>query len=195
MPILKQEIDLHPPSLFESSRPPWQVAYVRSRHEKALARYLLRHDIPFYLPQYLQEKRADTRRRAASLPLFPSYVFLPVSASQRRKSLESNLIVRLIEVFDQTQLHRELTGLWELQISGAPLVPHPYLEVGHEVDVVSGPLKGCRGTIQRNHGQLKLVVSVTLLRRSVAATLDREAVVPVALPSQGARLTRSSAAI
>ncbi len=191
MPILKQEIDLHPPGLFGAPFPPWQVAYVRSRHEKALARYLLRHGIPFYLPQFLQERRIDGRKRISSLPLFPGYVFLPISTAERKKSLESNLVVRLIEVFDQALIHGELMRLWELQITGTPLVPHPYLEIGQEVDVIAGPLKGCRGTIQRQHGQLRLVVSVTLLRRSVAATLDRESVVPVPFPSPRRELARS----
>ncbi len=196
MPILKQEIDLHPPSLFSEALPPWQVAYVRSRHEKALARYLVRHNISFDLPQYLQERRFNGRKRVSSLPLFPGYLFLPVSATERRKSLESNLVVKLIEVFDQALIHSELMRLWELQVTGTPLVPHPYLEIGQEVDVIAGPLRGCRGKIQRCHGQLRLVVSVTLLRRSVAATLDRDAVAPISsLPSPKCDLARSTLTI
>ncbi|MEM7354525.1 MAG: transcription termination/antitermination NusG family protein [Acidobacteriota bacterium] len=183
MPILKPEIDLHPSDLFDAAPQPWKVAYVRSRQEKALARYLLRHDLPFYLPQYLHETRSGGRRRVSSLPLFAGYVFLPISVPQRRKAQESNLLVKLIDVVDQSLLHRELFDLWQLQSSGSPLVPHPYLEIGDEVDVIAGPLKGCRGKIQRYQGHLRLVLSVTFLRRSVSTTLARDAVVPANLPS------------
>ncbi len=178
MPILKQEIDLHPADIFARAEPHWTVAYVRSRQEKALARYLLHRDLPFYLPQYRRSRRSGGRLRVSHLPLFPGYVFLPVSAAERRQALKSNLIVKLIEAVDQTRLHRELEELRRLQLTGAPLVPHPFLDVGDPVKIVEGPLKGCRGRILRRRGGLRLVVSVTFLRRSVAVSLDRDAVAP-----------------
>lgn len=193
MPILKPEIDLYPCDLFERAQPAWRIAYVRSRQEKALARYLLRHDLPFYLPQYLHENRSGGRKRVSSLPLFPGYVFLPISSRQRRKAQESNLLVKLIEVVDQPLLHSELVGLWRLQRSGAPVVPHPYIEVGDLVAVIAGPLKGCRGRVQRCQGHLRLVVSVTFLRRAVSTTLDRDAVVPATCPSPRVRPKLSAA--
>ncbi len=52
MPILKREPDIFPASLFdlEGSGFPWRVAHVRSRQEKALARYCAERQLPFYLP-------------------------------------------------------------------------------------------------------------------------------------------------
>jgi len=82
-------------------------------------------------------------------------------------------------VCDQERLQEELESLWRLQQAGAPLVSHPYLEAGDEVEIVDGPFRGSTGTVLREKGRLRLVVSVTFLRQSVAAELDREVLAPL----------------
>lgn len=191
MPILKREVDLFPSHLFELSRNehPWWVAYVRSRQEKGLARHLAEHRVGFYLPQ--AEKRAHRAGRTfvSSLPLFPGYVFFRGTAEARRTALRSNLIVEVLGVLDQERLHGELESLWQLQREGAPLVPHPYLEAGDLVEIVDGPFRGWTGTVLREKGRLRLVVSVSFLRQSVAAELDREVLAPL----RPHRLSRAAA--
>jgi transcription antitermination factor NusG len=180
VPILKREADLYPANLFELSpaEHPWSVAYVRSRQEKGLARHLAGHGVGFYLPQSQKQVRRDGRTLVSHLPLFPGYLFFRGLAAARRTALASNLIVQVLPVLDQGRLDAELAGLWRLQREGLTLVPHPYLGPGDEVEVSDGPLRGLRGTVLREKGELKLVVSVSLLRRSVAAELDRDALIP-----------------
>lgn len=181
MPILKREVDLHPRHLFELSpvEHPWWVAYARSRQEKALARHLLGHEVGFYLPQTEKRVRRAGRTFVSSLPLFPGYLFFRGTPEARREALRSNLIVEVLPVQDQERIQGELASLWRLQRSGAPLVPHPYLEAGDEVEIVDGPFRGSTGTVLREKGRMRLVVSVTFLRQSVAAELDREVLAPL----------------
>jgi transcription antitermination factor NusG len=181
VPILKREADLYPPRLFELSQSehPWWVAYVRSRQEKGLARHLAGQGVGFYLPQTEKRTRRAGRTFVSSLPLFPGYLFFRGTAEARRTALQSDLVVEVLGVRDQERLHAELESLWRLQRAGAPLVPHPYLEVGDEVEIVDGPLRGWTGTVLREKGQLRLVVSVSFLRQSVAAELDREVLAPL----------------
>jgi transcriptional antiterminator RfaH len=181
VPILKREVDLFPSRLFELSQTehPWWVAYVRSRQEKGLARHLAGHGVGFYLPQAEKRTRRQGRSFVSSLPLFPGYLFFRGTAEVRRTALRSDLIVQVLCVSDQERLQQELESLWRLQQAGAPLVPHPYLEVGDEVEIVDGPLRGWTGTVLREKGRLRLVVSVTFLRQSVAAELDRELLAPL----------------
>ncbi|RMH22974.1 MAG: hypothetical protein D6696_02000 [Acidobacteria bacterium] len=180
MPILKAEADLLPADLFD--RPPaaldWAVAYVKSRREKALARYLESRRLPFYLPLEERLRRRGGRTRRSYLPLFPGYVFLPQARRSRLPVLKSNLVVHTLEVVEQDLLHRQLESLWRLQASGARLVPHPYLEAGDEVEIVGGCLRGFSGRVLRAPRGLRLVVSITFLRRSVAATVERDLVAP-----------------
>ncbi|HET9226478.1 MAG TPA: transcription termination/antitermination NusG family protein [Thermoanaerobaculia bacterium] len=179
MPILEPEVALYPPTLFESPEgaSPWRVARVRSRQEKVLARHLLRSGVGFYLPLERREVRRGGRRFVSHLPLFPGYVFF---RGDKAAALRSQVIVSLLEVQDQRLLHRELAELRAIQEAGLPLVVHPWLAPGDAVKIVDGPLKGWTGTVLREKNRLRLVVSVTFLRQSVAAELPREALAPLA---------------
>jgi transcription antitermination factor NusG len=159
----------------------WWVAYTLARQEKALARHLLHWEVPYYLPQCERRLRAGDRWRTSYSPLFSGYVFFNGGLDDRRLALRSNVIVRLIQAPEPEELATQLRSLWLLQTTGAPLVPHAYLGPGDEVEIVDGPLRGYRGVVEREKGRFRLVVSITLLRKSVAAEIPREAVVPASL--------------
>ncbi|HVS03837.1 MAG TPA: transcription termination/antitermination NusG family protein [Thermoanaerobaculia bacterium] len=181
MPILKREPEIYPQWLFDEPPPGrWWVAYVRSRQEKRLARHLHYCRVPYYLPQQEQRVRRQGRWRVSHLPLFPGYVFFRGHSHHRIQGLESNLVVRTLAGDDHELLDGELRELWRLQCSGSPLVAHAYLGPGAAVEVIHGPFKGYRGLVVREKGTYRLVVSITMLRKSVAAELDREVLAPAA---------------
>ncbi len=182
MPILKREPDLYPEGLFDLAveSHPWWVAHVRSRHEKALARYLQPLGVPYYLPQREQKVRRSGRSFLSYLPLFPGYLFFRGTGDDRQAAIRSNLVAQVIGVVDQRLLGAELGQLHALQESGFPLIPYDYIGPGHAVTVGDGPFRGYTGTVVRTKGPLRMVVSVTMLRRSVCVELDREALVPIA---------------
>jgi transcriptional antiterminator RfaH len=199
VPLLKRQPEIFPADLFgpppvveegdgcgqfsraELDAKPWWIAYTRSRQEKRLARHLLQWPVPYYLPQRAHRLRAGDHWRTSYLPLFTGYLFFRGSGRDRLAALKSNLIVRFVNVTDSAGLERELHSLWLLQCTGAPLVPHPYIGPGDEVVVTEGALRGYRGTVLREKGKYRLVVSITLLRQSVAADLEREVVAPAGL--------------
>jgi transcription antitermination factor NusG len=177
MPLLKREPDLFPEGLFDlpvESRP-WWVAHVKSRQEKALARHLQPLGIPYYLPQREQKIRRDGRNFVSYLPLFRGYVFFRGTDDDGYATLRSNLVVQVIDVVDQPLLDAELGRLRTLQESGLPLVSHPYIESGSEVSITDGPFRGYEGIVIRAKGQLRIVVSISMLRTSFTVELDREA--------------------
>jgi transcription antitermination factor NusG len=196
MPILKREPDLYPKGLFDLAveSHPWWVAHVRSRHEKVLARYLQPLGIPYYLPQREQKIRRAGRSFLSYLPLFPGYLFFRGTGDDRYAAMRSNLIAQVIGVFDQRLLDAELGQLCALQESGLPLVPHDYIGPGDAVSIGEGPFRGYSGTVVRAKGLLRLVVSVTMLRRSVCVELDREVLVPLVSRVESSRRASSPAA-
>ncbi|HUF09865.1 MAG TPA: transcription termination/antitermination NusG family protein [Rhodothermales bacterium] len=193
MPILSREVDAHPERLFELPLDefPWHVAHVRSRQEKRIARRLREEDIPFYLPQWEQKKRRNSRNLSSWLPLFPGYVFFRGGREARTEALRSNVIARLLEVHDQVLLHEELAQLHHIQASGAVLIPWPEVAAGDEVRICEGLFCGYRGVVLREKGLVRLVVSITALRQSVSVELGREVVALESRPATG-RSKRSS---
>lgn len=175
MPLLKREPEIFPQGLFDLPEDcsPWFVAHTRSRQEKALARYLEPLEVPFYLP--VREKRTvgKERVRISYLPLFPGYVFLRGGSAERLAALRSNLVVRVLEAPDQGLIAGELAQLRALQLSGASLEPLPAFVPGDRVRVTEGPFRGHRGTVLREQGRFRLIVSISMLRQSVAVELDR----------------------
>ena len=176
MPLLKREVELSPSGIFElpEAAHPWWVAHTRSRQEKALARYLLPLDVPFYVPQHENQLLRGERRRRSYLPLFPGYVFFRGSLSERQSALQSRLIVQILEVEDQGLLQRELHELYALQQSGATLIPFEELNPGDAVRVTEGPFEGYSGVVIRGQARLRLLVSITMLRKTVAVEFDRD---------------------
>lgn len=196
MPLLKPELDCFPSDLFElrETECPWWVAHVRSRQEKALARHLWPLEIPFYLPQIEQRTRRTGREFISYIPLFSGYLFFRGSLGDRQSALRSNLIVKVLDVADQGQLQRELKQLRALQESGASLVPYREIQVGDPVRIVEGPFKGYEGAVLRTQTRLRLVVSISMLRRSVAVEFDRDVLRSVRSSSRFREDARSAVA-
>ena len=62
--------------------------------------------------------------------------------------------------------------------SGIRAEPHPYLKVGHRVQVRSGPLAGAQGILQRKKDKFRVVLSIDLIMRSVAVEVDEADIEP-----------------
>jgi transcription antitermination factor NusG len=196
MPLLKREAEFSPRSIFElaGSEHPWWVARTRSRQEKALARYLLPSGVPFYSPVYEKTQHRGPRPRTSFLPLFPGYVFFRGSLSQRQFVLSSRLIVQVLEVQDQPLLHKELHEIQMLKQSGALFLPIAELHAGDAVRIEEGPFQGYSGVILRGQARLRLLVSITMLRQTVAVEFDRDVLRAVPAPQRSIGLSRTAVA-
>lgn len=63
--------------------------------------------------------------------------------------------------------------------SGIQMEPWPYVEVGERVRVKDDVLDGMEGILTSFKGTSRVVISVTLLRRSVALEIDRSRITPL----------------
>src|SRR5688500_8782537 len=120
MPILRKESDIFPEDLFDLpvADAPWEIAHLKSRQEKTVARILLDGGKPFYLPQIEQKKKTSGRTFVSHLPLFPGYIFLRRVRGLRETLWRTSAVVKMLEVPDQVQLANELLQIRQLQASG-----------------------------------------------------------------------------
>jgi transcription antitermination factor NusG len=70
--------------------------------------------------------------------------------------------------------HGEIEALLMMMRSSVPLFPHAFLRVGQRVSIERGPLAGLEGILERLDKNCRIVVSISLLQRSVSAQIDAE---------------------
>jgi transcription antitermination factor NusG len=175
MPLLAKEIDLFPDELFglPADASPWHVAHVRSRQEKVLGRRLLERRVPFYLPQVERVVERSGRRFRSYVPLFAGYVFFRGGESARDAAVRSGVVARIIDVEDQELLTAQLSQIRRLQLAGAAFEVYDELSPNDVVTITDGPFRGYTGAVVRSGRGDRLVVSLSLLRKSIAVEFDR----------------------
>jgi len=175
MPLLPREIELFPDELFAlpASSHPWHVAHVRSRQEKVLARHLLERRIPFYLPQIERVVERASRRFRSYVPLFAGYVFFRGDGHARDAALRSGVTANMIAIEDQDLLNAQLEQIRRLQLAGASFEVYEELVPNDVVAIREGPFRGYTGLVVRSGRGGRLVVSLSLLRKSIAVEFDR----------------------
>lgn len=176
MPILDKESDIFPEDLFDipTAEAPWEIAHLRSRQEKSVARLLLDAEKPFYLPQIRQTKKSNGRTHVSHLPLFPGYIFIRRVDGLREALWRTSAVANILDVDDQARLHAELLQIRRLQESGAVLTPRVELAPGDAVRIEEGAFEGYSGVVVQERGAFRLIVSVSILKKSVAVEFPRD---------------------
>lgn len=157
----------------QSPAPLWLVAYTLPRHEKAVQEQLSLRGIESFLPLYSRASRWKDRMMHLQLPLFPCYVFARVPLRQRVRVLESPGVVRLVG-FNGHPAALPDTEIESLQraLEARAAEPYPYLTAGRRVQVTSGPLQGIEGIVVRRKNNLRIVVSIDCILRSVSLEIQ-----------------------
>ena len=156
----------------------WHVLWTRSHCEQLVHDQLAAKGFHILLPRTNLWSRQRARRRLVPVPMFPGYLFLR-HAMDKASYLEvyrTRGLVRVLgERWDRLDAVPDLDieAIQTLLHSGCPILPYPYLREGQRVRITRGPLADVEGILVRvNPKKGLLVVSVDLLRRSVAVHLD-----------------------
>lgn len=163
---------------------PWYALHVRPRYEKAIASTLLSKGYEGFLPLYRQKNRWSDRIKEIHLPLFPGYLFCRFDINKRLPILVTPGVIRVVGIGKTIYPvdDSEINALQAIVSSGLAAQPWSYYNIGQKVRIESGSLSGVEGILIAIKGSSRLVVSVTLLQRSVAVEIDKARVNPVASP-------------
>lgn len=159
--------------------PRWYAVYTWARHEKMVARHFEERGIAHFLPLYWSVRRWNKRVARVSLPLFPGYIFVQTSWQDRYQALEVPGVVHFIGAAKSpTEIPAEqVEVLRNAMLHGRRVEPHPYLAPGNRVLVASGPMAGVTGVIERTTSGCRIIISVDMIKRSVAVELDSAMVI------------------
>jgi transcription antitermination factor NusG len=161
----------------------WYAVHTRSNFEKRIADELSAKGLESYLPSYEELHQWKDRKKKVDLPLFPGYVFTRFydCPEARIAVLRTAGVVRILGQSGGIEPvpEQEIEGVRSVLGSKLPCYAHPLLREGAWVRVRRGALQGVEGLLVRLKNQTRLVVSVTLLSRSVAAEIDAADVEPI----------------
>ena len=114
--------------------------------------------------------------------MFPGYLFCRLNLAKHLLSVVTTYGVLGIAGAGKHPIaisDREIESLQAMVRSGLPLVSWPGLSAGSAVLIEHGPLTGLEGIVLHADKKYQLVVSVSLLQRSVAVELQRDWVRPL----------------
>jgi len=151
----------------------WYVAYTHPRHEKRVAQQCAERDIHAFLPVYRSIRRWKDRKKELELPLFPGYCFVQMDLRNRVRLLQLPGVVDFVMFQGKPAAvsAAEMDSLCR-GVHGTGLQPHPYLKAGKRVRVQHGPMTGVEGVFVRWKDRVRIVISITLIQRSVAVEVD-----------------------
>ena len=160
---------------------PWFALQVRTRYEAGVADQLSRQGYDRFLPLYKLRKRWSDRIKEVDAPLFPGYLFCRFNPQDRLPILKTPGVIQIVgfktgpAVVDEA----EIRSIQTLVAAGVPHQPWPFLAAGDRVRIESGPLLGLEGILTEVRRSYRLVLSVTLLQRSVAVEIDSASVTAI----------------
>ncbi len=160
----------------------WFALQVRTRWEVSTATLLSSKGYETFLPTYAARKRWSGKHKEVSTPLFPGYVFCHFDSQKRLPVLITPGVVAVVGR-GRAPIPLEDTEIYSIRAlvsSGFRVEPWPYLEIGQRIRIDGEALSGLEGILIEFRGRQRVVVSVSLLRRSVAMEIDRSRVRPIA---------------
>jgi transcription antitermination factor NusG len=181
----------------ESTVESWFALQVRVRWEASATAALSGKGYETLLPTCRSQRRWTGRHKEVNSPLFPGYVFCRFDVSRRLPILVTPGVIAVVgrgRVPVPVE-ESEISAIQTLVSSGLPAEPWPYLEIGQRVRIEDDALYGLEGILIRFKGTRRIVVSVSLLRRSVALEIDRAQVSPTHSTRDTVSRTLSSPAL
>jgi transcription antitermination factor NusG len=166
---------------YETAQERWFALRVKSGTEKMVSTIARNKGYEEFLPLYQCRRRWSDRFKSVELPLFPGYVFCRLNPEFRLPLLTTPGVMSFVGI-GKVPAPIEDAEIAAIQVAvgaGLSAEPYPFLEVGQRVRLAEGPLAGTDGFLVELRKQQRIVVSVTMLKRSIAVEIDRNWIRPL----------------
>ena len=154
----------------------WYGIRTKSRFEKVTAASLAYKGYEPYLPCYRRRQRWSDRTTEIEAPLFPRYVSCRFDPTRRLPILTTPGVVCVVGIGRAPAPipDHEIAAIETALKSGLFSEPCSCLPAGQPIRIEEGALTGLEGLVVKSRKRVCLIVSVTLLQRSVSVEIDRE---------------------
>jgi transcriptional antiterminator NusG len=151
----------------------WFAIQVAPRSEHRVVQHLEYKGYETFLPTYRSKRSWKDRTKFLELPLFPGYVFCRALPESTGMVLTIPGAVKFVGIAGNPSVipDHEIEAIQRIGLSGTPTVPHPYMCAGQRVRIAAGALAGIVGVLSRIKNNLRLIVTVELIMRSISIEL------------------------
>lgn len=134
-----------------------------------------------YLPTYLVRRRWSDRIVEAEQPLFPGYVFCRLDVLKRLPILTISGVVNILSFGNEPVSipENEIEAVQAVLRSGRGAEPCPFFCEGQRIRITCGSLEGQEGILLKKKNEWRMVVSITMLQRSVSVEIERERITSI----------------
>lgn len=153
---------------------PWYAVYVRAQREKVVSDLLAQRGYESLVPTYRVLRRWSDRKVEMEVPLFPGYVFTRMEIERRLPVLTTPGVVYIVGLgkVPVALPEAEIAAVQAVVASRCSAEPHAFLKTGQTLRLRTGPLAGVEGILVKIKAGYRLVLSIDLLQRSIAAEVD-----------------------
>lgn len=190
-------------SPMDSTQLRWYALQVRPNQEDLVNTLLTYKGYETYVPKYRGESRKGAQKRRVERRLFPGYVFCRFATDSSGQTATGAGVVTTTGVLRIVGAGQAATPIPDTEIEaiqrilGSNLTSEPwmYLHIGQEVKINEGPLRGITGLLASMDRVDRLVVSINVLQRSLAVSIDRDWISPIPALSQALAAVRQAAVV
>jgi transcription antitermination factor NusG len=159
----------------DNNAPRWYSLQVRPNHERSTGLMLQSKGYDTFVPMYRSRRIWSDRVKEIELPVLAGYVFCRFQLNDRRVSVNTTPgVIRIVGVGNRPEPleEHEILALQRADHSGLIAGPCPYLKSGSIMRICQGSLSGLEGIYVYSKNSHRVVISVTMLQRSVAVDVD-----------------------
>lgn len=151
----------------------WFAVQVNGGREHLSATHLRVRGYDIFLPCYPERRRWTDRVKIVDRALFHGYIFAR-AIPNAGQIVRAPGVIRIVgnrsgPVYIPL---RDIEAIQRIIDAGARVEPCPLPQPGERVCIEEGPLRGIEGTVVASKGGHRLIVSISLLQRAVAAEID-----------------------
>ncbi len=154
----------------------WFAIYTKYKCEKYVTELLGKAGIAAYVPLITKIKRYVSRVKRFDVPLINCYVFVKITQDQYVKVLETQYVMSFIKQRqnlisipeEEINLLKRIVGEIENVQAG-----DIEMNVGDEVEIISGNLTGIKGRLVESGGKNKFVVQLASIGYQLSMIIDK----------------------
>lgn len=152
----------------------WYALRVKTGSERLIAAIARQKGYEEFVPVFRARRCWSDRNKTVELPLFPGYVFCRLNPAFRLPLLVIPGVLHFVGIRNTPMAmdEAEVAAIRLATQSGLRTEPWPYLESGQRLKVQVGPLAPLEGLLVQTPDECRVVVSMSLLKRSIAVEIE-----------------------